>query len=401
MKILFLSTWWPGSPMNGSELRAHYLLRALAARHSVTALALRWDTVERGAHDPALGQVALHAIRANPFAAVTLPTLIKFASPIPVSLWPVPALRRVLRQPAYRDADWDAIVGFQGPVARYLGLVPARARVLDVDNSLSFQLRSRRSPSRHYAHQLRHTLSWLKADRAERRLLRNIDACTVVSSLELPYIRQLAPAGCAVALSPNGVDCERNRPNLAPPQPGALVYNGAMTYAANWDAMHWFLRDIYPLVRAEVPEATLAITGSTAGVDLGALALDQSVRLTGYVEDVRPVIAGSTVCVVPLRQGGGTRLKILEAMALGTPVVSTTKGAEGLEVRHGEHLLLADSSREFAAATVRLLRDEELRRSLRHNARRLVEQRYDWRAIGAAFVHLVEETVERKQRNAR
>jgi glycosyltransferase involved in cell wall biosynthesis len=115
------------------------------------------------------------------------------------------------------------------------------------------------------------------------------------------------------------------------------------------------------------------------------------------VDDVRPVIAGSAACVVPLRQGGGTRLKILEAMALGVPVVSTRKGAEGLDVVDGEHLLLADGPRDLAAASVRLLQDGALRARLAANARALVEQRYDWRAIGAAFTDLVEDAVLRKR----
>jgi len=170
-----------------------------------------------------------------------------------------------------------------------------------------------------------------------------------------------------------------------------------MTYSANYDAMQFFLRDVYPQVRAAVPGASLTITGSTAGVDQAGLALDDTVHLTGYVDDIRPVIAGSAACVVPLRQGGGTRLKILEAMALGVPVVSTRKGAEGLDVVDGEHLLLADTPRDLAAATVRLLQDGALRACLASQARALVERRYDWRAIGAAFTALVEETVARRR----
>jgi glycosyltransferase involved in cell wall biosynthesis len=138
---------------------------------------------------------------------------------------------------------------------------------------------------------------------------------------------------------------------------------------------------------------SLAITGSTVGADLGGLNLDDSVHLTGYVPDVRIPVAEATVCVVPIRQGGGTRLKILEAMALGTPVVATSKGAEGLEVIDGEHLLLADTPQAFADATLRLLGDPALRARLVASARRLVEARYDWAQIGQRFVRLVEETV--------
>jgi glycosyltransferase involved in cell wall biosynthesis len=198
-----------------------------------------------------------------------------------------------------------------------------------------------------------------------------------------------------VEVVPNGVDCGRNRPGAAPRRPGALVFNGALTYGANYDAMRWFLAQVYPRVREQVPHASLTITGSLQGVDLSGLALNPSVRFSGYVEDVRPLVAGAELCVVPIRQGGGTRLKILEAMALGTPVVATPKGAEGLEVADGEHLAVADDPAAFAARTVALLCDPALRERLATAARCRVEERYDWRPIGARFVELVERTVER------
>jgi glycosyltransferase involved in cell wall biosynthesis len=203
--------------------------------------------------------------------------------------------------------------------------------------------------------------------------------------------------GCRIALSPNGVDCAHNRPGLAQPQPASLVYNGSLTYSANYDAMRWFLGEVYPRIRAQVPEVTLAITGSTQGVGLAGLALDDSVALTGYVDDVRLPVAEAAVAVAPIRQGGGTRLKILEAMALGTPVVATAKGAEGLDVVDGEHLLLADDPERFAAAVLRLLADQALAARLAANARQSVQQRYEWEAIGRRFVALVEDVVQQRE----
>jgi glycosyltransferase involved in cell wall biosynthesis len=121
------------------------------------------------------------------------------------------------------------------------------------------------------------------------------------------------------------------------------------------------------------------------------------VQLTGFVDDIRPEVAGAAACVIPLREGGGTRLKILEALALGTPVVSTGKGAEGLAVTAGEHLLLADDPAGFARATLRLLRDEPLRRRLAENGRRLVERAYDWRQIGREYVELIESSFRERE----
>jgi glycosyltransferase involved in cell wall biosynthesis len=151
----------------------------------------------------------------------------------------------------------------------------------------------------------------------------------------------------------------------------------------------YFLSEIFPLVRARVPQTRLRVTGRTQGVDLARLPLD-GVELTGYVDDVRPVVAGSMAAVTPLRLGGGTRLKILEAMALGVPVVSTPKGVEGLDVQPGEHLLLGRTPAEFAEAVVRVLQDPALRQALAAQAVTHVRQRYDWEKIGDDFCRSVE-----------
>jgi glycosyltransferase involved in cell wall biosynthesis len=209
-------------------------------------------------------------------------------------------------------------------------------------------------------------------------------------------VATLGDSAIPVEVIPNGVDCQHNQPGLAQPQPNTLVYNGALTYSANYDAMRWFLAEVYPRIKVQIPGVSLTITGATHGVDLAGLALDDTVRLTGFVADVRLPVAQATVCVTPIRQGGGTRLKILEAMALGTPVVATTKAAEGLEVTDGEHLLLADDPAAFAHRVLELLATPDLRQRLTANARRLVEQQYDWAAIGCRFVTLVEAAAARK-----
>jgi glycosyltransferase involved in cell wall biosynthesis len=173
-------------------------------------------------------------------------------------------------------------------------------------------------------------------------------------------------------------------------RPDSLVYNGALTYAANYDAVQYFLERIFPQVKREVPQATLTVTGTTEGVAVSGLPKEDAVVFTGYVDDIRTVVGRSTVCVVPLRQGAGTRLKILEAMALCTPVISTSKGAEGLEVVDGQHLLVADTPGDFAAQTVRLLQDAPLRRRLAQQALQLVHDRYAWPDIQHNLGQLVQ-----------
>ena len=137
------------------------------------------------------------------------------------------------------------------------------------------------------------------------------------------------------------------------------------------------------------PNARIAITGKADGVQLDTTFSGDGVSLTGYLNDVRPTIASSWVSVVPLRVGSGTRLKILESLALGTPVVATSKGAEGLALRPDRDLLIADEPAEFASAVLRLLRDPALRESLSQNGREAVKAKYDWRIIGQELLEFI------------
>jgi glycosyltransferase involved in cell wall biosynthesis len=151
--------------------------------------------------------------------------------------------------------------------------------------------------------------------------------------------------------------------------------------------MVWFLRDVYPRIQHGQPNATLMITGDHANLPLPAAT---GVTLSGHVQDVRPAIAGAWCSIAPLQTGGGTRLKILEAMALGTPVVATSKGAEGLNVVDGVHLLIGDTPETFANAVERVLQEPELRQRLIDNARRLVYSEYEWTRVMPRFLDLVE-----------
>ncbi len=189
---------------------------------------------------------------------------------------------------------------------------------------------------------------------------------------------------------PNGAFIDKDWQYPGSPHEGELIFNGALTYHANFDAMEYFLKDIFPRVRKEMPQVSLKITGTTKGVPLDSLPEYDNVEFTGFLDDIKPLMANSWACVVPLRIGGGTRLKILEAMSLGTPVISTVKGAEGLDVVHGEHLLIANDAEQFSRQTIQLLTDESLRQKLSLQARRLVEEKYDWQCIQQHFCELVE-----------
>jgi glycosyltransferase involved in cell wall biosynthesis len=398
VNILFLATWFPYPHDNGSKLRAYYLIRALSQKHKVTLLSFAFET----ATPDSPGELKkwcseIRVAPVDPFQANRAGTLRTFLSSRPVATRSVPAMSQLAEDELRRNA-YDAVIASTGMTAEYalrVGRVPPNtARILEGHNSMSRWMQGRYTAQTKPLQRLRCWASWRKALRFEAALFRRFDLVTMVSEQDRHVcMTQLPGYRGPVEVVSNGVECSHNCPGLAQPQPNALVFNGSLTYSANYDAMRWFLADVYPRIEWAAPAVTLTITGSLRGVDTAGLALDDTVRLTGYVEDVRRPVAEATVCVVPIRQGGGTRLKILEAMALGTPTIATSKGAEGLEVTDGEHLLLADDPESFATGVVELLRNPAIRRRLAASARRLVEQRYDWQAIGSRFVDLVEEAV--------
>jgi glycosyltransferase involved in cell wall biosynthesis len=294
---------------------------------------------------------------------------------------------------ALEEADYDLIISSVELMANYTLLAPkTTAKVLEEHNSLTRWMWERYRAQTSPVQRLRCWVSWQKTRYYEARLFRQFDLCVMVSEQDRKISLQTLPGFRGrVEVIPNGVDCQHNRPGMMQSVPNTLIFNGALSYDANYAAMQHFLAETFPLIRKQVPEVSLTITGSTFGVDLSGLQLDGSVHLSGYVDDVRPLVASACVCTVPILQGGGTRLKILEAMALGTPVVATSKGAEGLTLTPGQDLLIADQPAEFAAHVVRLLRDRALRQRLVINARRLVEERFDWDLIGRRFVNLIED----------
>jgi glycosyltransferase involved in cell wall biosynthesis len=160
--------------------------------------------------------------------------------------------------------------------------------------------------------------------------------------------------------------------------------------------VRYFVRDVLPTVRRTRPDARLVVTGSTDGADLDGLSARDGVEFTGRLPEVDAVVAGSEVCVVPLRIGGGTRLKVLKAMALGTPVVSTARGIEGLEVQDGRHLLVGADAAEFASRVVALLEEPARGATLAAEARRLVSDVYDWERVGALWEQVIEGAVARE-----
>jgi glycosyltransferase involved in cell wall biosynthesis len=402
MKILFLSTWFPYPPNQGSKIRAYYLLKHLAEAHEVALV-----TFEDVDLDPAwvehIQQLCsrVEIVQRKPFAASKGKTWLGWLSPLPSAVVAIrsPEMAERVRNVAQ---SWkpDCVVALTFVTAPYALDIPGVPKVVDIDNFMARMLQETIPMAAGLPDRLRRWAAYRKFLAYERKLYPQFDLCLAVTESDRRQVLdQMTLRPDQVIVTPNGVDTQYNHLEDVKPIPNSLIFNGALTYNANYDAVAYFLAEIFPLIRQQAPEARLRVTGSTVGVDLDSLPLDGQVELTGYLADIRPAVAESWACVVPLRLGGGTRLKILEAMSLGAPVISTAKGAEGLEVEDGVHLLIAESPDEFAGQVLRVLRSADLRQELAHNAARLVGEKYEWSHIGAGFRQAVERLVLTK--NAR
>jgi polysaccharide biosynthesis protein PslH len=389
MRILFLSHWFPFPSSNGSKLRILNLLKGLVTHHDVTLLSF---TEEGDIYQPLDEICALcrdvQIVPKEQFAPQSLKATAGYLSRMPRSV--VDTYSRDMAkhiESALAAERYDLIIASQIGTAVYSDLfasVPALFE--EIELAVFFERFAQASTARA---RLRNGLTWHKHRQYLKRLMRNFSVGTVVSVREKELLSLAVPDYKNVEIIPNCVSLEAYADIAEEPEPDTLIFAGSFSYRPNYDAMIWFLREVYPLIQAEVPGVRLTITGDHRNLPLPS---SRGVTLTGFVDDVRPYVARSWVSLAPLQVGGGTRLKILEAMALQSPVVATAKGAEGLAVESGKHLLVADSPVAFAEAVVRILQDRALRDQIAENAYRLVGEQYDWKETVPRFLELVQRT---------
>ena len=402
MRILFISSWFPYPPDNGSRIRIFNLLRHLARRHEIILLCFSnhsRDLRHLGKLESFCRRV--HVFEGRSFQPRSGRALRGFLHPWP--RWLVdtysPAMADCIER-ICSEEPLDLVIASEIDNSPYLGAIRGIPRVLeDLEVSLDIEaLRAARGVSQTLRQGLR---LWKFARYLGGILLRDAEGCTVVSELERQRVGRLVPAAPPPAVIPNGVDVDHYAGDFGRPDPATFIFTGVLAYSANLDALDYFLREIWPLIQREQADARLLVTGRVEGVSLERLPQCGGVTFTGYVKDIRPWIARSCASIVPLRIGGGTRLKILESMALGTPVVSTSKGAEGLAVESGEHLLLADEPAAFAEAVLSLMRDGELRSRLSVSGKSLVRVHHDWKTIALDLETYLREVVLRMSVDAK
>ncbi len=231
------------------------------------------------------------------------------------------------------------------------------------------------------------SIQWRKLRHFEQRVCHQADRVACVSEADAIALQQLEPA-LAAHIIPNGVDTDfyqRERVTPLDLPPHSLVFTGTMDFRPNVDALLWFAKEVLPLLKRDVPDVHVYIVGQRPHTRLDVLRADPAITITGAVDDTRPYITAASVTVVPLQTGGGTRLKLLEALSLQAPIVSTTLGAEGFAVTNGEQLLLADDAPAFARSIEVLLTDRVQAHALGVAGRSFAVEYYDWRSIVPRF----------------
>jgi polysaccharide biosynthesis protein PslH len=388
MRILFLSPrqCWP--PVSGAKLREYFLARALGRHAAVTHVSFTPPGAEpMGAAALPFCERVVCLPQPRPYSPGKIARGMFGRYPLPVLNYTSDAMTATLSG-CVRGASFDLIhldsihmIGYADLLRRATGA----PLVYDWHNIESEAMRRYAAQTasalrRWYAG---HTAGRLES--LERSILDDAFGHLVCSNRERDQLLRIAPRA-RIAVIENGVDCAHFAETGAPPEiRRRLVFVGQMSYHANIEAAVAFARTVWPRVRSRFAEWTLTIVGSNPAPAVTALAALPGVEVTGTVPDVRPYYHDAVAAIVPLRVGGGTRLKILEAMAAGVPVVSSALGAEGLAVFPGENILIAGSDQEWLAHLEALSDDSSLWTRLSAAGAALARERYDWEILGAAL----------------
>jgi polysaccharide biosynthesis protein PslH len=413
MRILVHGTQLLYPANTGGRIRTSKLFEQLSRQHDITWVCFRRP--EESDAQVAAMRACCARIETFPFAEPAklspgfygqLARNVVSRHPYVIEKYFHPAARARLAELIAREPFDLLLCDFLQPSLNVVGL-PFRPRVLFQHNveSMIFERhyqerkRLRQLPAKAYIY-----MQWKKLQAYEGRAARWFDRNIMVSAEDCAAMQRLYGVTNTSAV-PTGVDADYYRPDPAaaePPHP-ELVFTGSMDWLPNVDGITWFAAEVLPLITRQLPDARLKVwvVGRKPLPAIEQLpARYPQIEVTGTVDDVRPYMGRAQVYIVPLRIGGGTRMKIFEAMAMGKPVVSTRVGAEGLPVNDGKDILLADQPAAFAEATLSLLRSQQRRQQLGAAGRRLVTERFSWEGVARAFTDTCQEVVEHKLRGA-
>jgi glycosyltransferase involved in cell wall biosynthesis len=395
MKILWVKAGKLLPVDTGGKIRSFNILRHLAKSHEVTLLSY-YGGIRDPDYEKAITKVlpnaeSIHTAAPEAPLAQSLDYVLRLAHRAPyavIKFTHAKVRRRVAEW--LRKGELDvAVCDFLSASLNFPDPLPAPVALFqhNVESILWQRMaQTEKTPWR----KISYSIEARKMAAYETRTLRRFQQVIAVSENDREAMSKLSPH-CSITVVPTGVDTEEYQasPSVAG-NPPVVLFTGSMDWEPNIDAMEYFCKEIWPTILAAFPDARFQIVGRNPHARVRCLA-SPSVEVTGTVASIADYLRSATVVVVSLRIGGGTRLKIFEAMAMAKALVSTSIGAEGLDVKDGRDLILADDARSFSAAVIRLLRDLELRKSFEQAASALAE-RYDWSRIAQRFAEVLRET---------
>lgn len=383
MKVLLITQVLPYPPDSGPKAKTWNVLKYLAQYHEVTLVSfVRGDQSDDVHHLEKYCRAVYTAPIGRGILRELWYMILSFLTDQPFLMVrdDRAAMRSLVDQVA-TETDFDVVHADQLNMAQYAARVPGACKILDAHNALWLLYKRLwqtmgRGPQKWLLGR-----DWRLLKRYEGRVCREFDAVLAVSQEDKAALEEAAGQSLDITVIPIAVDIDEMVPVTRQPGANHILHIGTMYWPPNIDGVRWFVHQVYPRIRAERPDVIFDVVGARPPQEILDLGADGTgINVTGYVEDPILYLKQAAVMVVPLRAGGGMRVKILNALAQGLPVVSTSLGCEGIAVQTGRHLLIADTPEEFAQATLRLLEDRSLADELGHNGRRLIQTTYDYRA---------------------
>jgi sugar transferase (PEP-CTERM/EpsH1 system associated) len=407
MKILWLKTELLHPVDKGGKIRTYHLLKQLKTDHQITYLTLDDGSAPADARDDAVEYChdlirIPHATREKFSTGFYAELAVNMASPLPYAIvkYRSEQMTKAIEAATAKNHFDVVICDFLAPAVNLPRVL--KTPVVLFQHNVEASIWQRHYEVQKNAIKKRYLYwQWRKMQNFERDACRRVDCVIAVSEADAEMMQR--DYGLAKVYDiPTGVDVEFFKPTgEIATRPNSLVFTGSMDWLPNEDAMQYFINDVMPLVRQAVPDLRLTIVGRSPYPSLVELAgRDSNIVVTGRVDDVRPYMEEAAAFIVPIRIGGGTRLKIYEAMAMEKPVISTTVGAEGLNVNDGEDLLLADSPADFAKAVVRVLQEPPFARQLGSKGAQKVRQLYAWNKVAEKFDSICRSVKQKAAKNA-
>ena len=393
LNILWISHFVPYPPKGGCFQRSYNLIKEVSKNNNVYLIALRHK--DKTTHPEAetikaqseLEKLCKKVIIIDVFSFsglnyyfMALKSIFSI-NPFSVNLFKSKYLGNVITKLA-NDIKFDVSHYDTISLCEYMDHSGSVPKILNHHGVESFMIRRRVNTERNIIKKLYLLIESYKLHKYEERNCHRFFMNITVSEDDKLMLKKISPVSRFEVVE-NGVDVDFFKQKDDHKNTNRLIFAGRMDQYSNVDAIMQFCRNVWPLVKEKLPEMRFSIIGNNPPQKLREMAInDQRIEVLGYVDDVRPYFAGATISICPIRDGGGTRLKILDAMAMGMPIISTTIGCEGIDVSPGKDVLIANTPEEFVCNIGRLIDDDMLRGKLSNNARKTAENKYSWNIIG-------------------